>query len=71
MTALIIGANGGIGRAISLNLAKMKTNLILVASDKKDLASLSNHISNVFNVKVEIHCVNFLDKNSIKNLLDF
>lgn len=44
MTAIVIGASAGLGRALSVALAEQGSDLILVASDARDLQPLCLHL---------------------------
>lgn len=52
MTAVIIGASAGVGRALSEALAERGQSLLLVASDPEDLAILAAHLRTVYAVDV-------------------
>ncbi|EIG62345.1 SDR family oxidoreductase [Bradyrhizobium sp. WSM1253] len=52
MTALVIGASAGVGRALSEALAARGTALLLVASDAQDLDALAAHLRLVHGVEV-------------------
>lgn len=45
MTALVVGASSGLGRALATELAKRKYDLLLVASDARDLEALAADLS--------------------------
>jgi short-subunit dehydrogenase len=54
MKALIIGASAGVGRALSEALAAHGDELLLVASDERDLQVQASHLRLVYDVHVEI-----------------
>ena len=54
MTAIVVGASSGIGRALSVALAQAKHPLVLVASDARDLAPLASDLQLRFDVEVRI-----------------
>lgn len=45
MTALVVGASSGLGRALATELARQKHDLLLVASDARDLEALASDLS--------------------------
>ena len=51
MIALITGASSGIGKDISIELAKKKFDVILVARNEEKLVKLKDYIEKNFNVK--------------------
>ena len=53
-TALITGASGGIGAAFAQELAKRKTNLVLVARSEEKLQSLARSLQDQYNIQVDI-----------------
>ncbi len=48
---VVLGASSGVGRALSIELAKQECSLLLVARDERDLKSLSDHISIAYNTQ--------------------
>jgi short-subunit dehydrogenase len=52
--ALLVGASAGVGRALSEVLAARGDDLLLVASDARDLESQASHLRLVYGVRVEI-----------------
>lgn len=44
MTALVVGASSGLGRALAVELAKRKYDLLLVASDARDLEAIASDL---------------------------
>ena len=75
---IITGAAGKLGKTISLTLAELGSNLILVDLLHKDLSALKVEIQRIYNVDVKIFEVN-LEKeierkqfaNLVKNEIDF
>lgn len=53
MRALVVGASAGVGRALSEALAQRGADLLLVASDARDLEVLAAHLQLVYRVKVQ------------------
>ena len=54
MTAVVIGASSGLGRALALELARAGNALLLVASDPRDLAAEAADLTLRFGVQVEV-----------------
>jgi hypothetical protein len=54
MKALILGASGSLGRALALEEAKQKTDLVLVASEPRDVEAMKSDLSLKFGIQVEI-----------------
>ncbi len=44
MTAVVVGASSGLGRALAVELARARQPLLLVASDARDLAALASDL---------------------------
>lgn len=61
MTAVVIGASAGVGRALSEALAERRQNLVLVASDAEDLDVLAAHLRTVHGVDVRTVAVDASD----------
>lgn len=61
MTAVVIGASAGVGRALSEALAAHGHRLVLVASDKEDLDALARHLRTVHRVEVRTLAVDAAD----------
>lgn len=55
MTAVIVGASSGLGRALAVELARKGRNLLLVASDERDLAPMASDLH--LRHGVEVHCL--------------
>jgi short-subunit dehydrogenase len=67
-TAVVIGASGGIGSRISLELADKGANLVLVARTKKALKELKKKVQEESDVEVEIMTVDLTRPKSIDKL---
>ncbi len=52
MTAVVIGASSGLGRALAVELARAKHPLLLVSSDPRDLAALAGDLALRFDIEV-------------------
>ncbi|MBN8483018.1 MAG: SDR family NAD(P)-dependent oxidoreductase, partial [Xanthomonadales bacterium] len=52
MTAIVIGASSGLGRALAVELARRGRPLLLVASDARDLDALACDLGLRFGVAV-------------------
>ncbi len=67
MIALITGASSGIGKDISIELAKKKFDVILVARNEEKLVKLKDYIEKNFNVKAYVKiCDLSFKENCIK-----
>lgn len=53
MSSVIVGATAGVGRALAETLASRGTDLVLVATDARDLNALGSHISTVYGRRVD------------------
>ncbi|MGK7935170.1 MAG: SDR family NAD(P)-dependent oxidoreductase, partial [Xenococcaceae cyanobacterium] len=53
-TALITGASSGIGAAFAEELAKKKTNLVLVARSEEKLSKLARQLQEQFGINAEV-----------------
>jgi uncharacterized protein len=71
MYALITGASKGIGKAIAIELAQKKYNLILVARSGNLLKDLAKEISKTYSVKVETLAMDLSKPNAAIELLAF
>ena len=53
MNLLIVGASAGLGRALATEAARRGHDLLLVASDERDLHALANHLHLLYGGRVE------------------
>lgn len=65
MTSVILGATAGLGRALSEELAKRGSDLVLIASDARDLDAFSRHLSLMHGVKVHQVAVDASDHEAL------
>lgn len=66
--ALVTGATKGIGRAVSMKLAEMGLDLVLVSRSELDLASLAATLS-TFSIKVQTICADLATEPGLQALL--
>jgi short-subunit dehydrogenase len=66
-TAIVTGASSGIGRSISIALARAGTNLVLVARDIAKLKNVEQEVLS-FNIKAEVLCGDISNRPDIKNI---
>ena len=69
--ALITGASKGIGKAIAIELAKKKNNLILVARNELQLASLSAEIAKDYQVECKYFALDLSEAKAPTQLFDW
>lgn len=69
--ALITGASKGIGKAIAIELAKKKTDLLLIARSDELLEQLTQHIKKVYNVKVHYLSIDLSITNAARKVYDW
>ncbi len=69
--ALITGGNKGIGYAIAEQLAENNYNLVLVATHENDLERAKEHLSNKYNVDVQILPKDLSQPNSAHEVFNF
>jgi len=69
-TALIIGGNSDIGKAIATELAICKCNLILTSRNKNSDYSFSNHLRVKFGIIVENFFLDICSHNSFEDFID-
>lgn len=69
--ALITGASKGIGKAIALELAAKKYNVLLVARSEDALKNLCSEIENEFNVKADFLAIDLSESNSPEEVLNW
>ena len=62
MIALVTGASSGIGRDISIELAKKGYNIIAVARREKPLNELKQNIETEYNVNVDVRILDLKDR---------
>lgn len=67
--AVITGASKGIGKAISIGLANMSYQTILIGRNIHDLEAVSQEIVNSNNLTPEIHQLDITDSNASKNCI--
>jgi short-subunit dehydrogenase len=54
MSAMVVGATTGVGRALCESLGARGEAVLMVASDARDLSSLASHIRLIYGARVEI-----------------
>lgn len=59
MKSLIVGASGALGRSIAAMEAERGNDLVLVATDIRDLSAMKQDLQLRFNIAVEIHRIDF------------
>lgn len=59
MSCLILGASGGLGRALCYRFAAARHDLIIVSSDERDLAAMKSDLELRFGVRVSSVAVDF------------
>ncbi len=69
-TALVTGAAGKLGTTISLTLAELGADLILVDKPKSNLHDISNELIQKYSCKSKIYFCNLEDENSRVKLID-
>lgn len=69
--ALITGASKGIGKAMALELAKRKHNLLLVARSEDLLKSVAKKITQQYAIKVDYLAIDLSLSNSPKQVYDW
>lgn len=68
--ALVTGASRGIGRAISIELARWNVPVILVARDVSKLTEVSNHIEEFYGVATKIIVSDFTTEGAVEKLFE-
>ena len=69
--AMITGASSGIGKAIAEELARYRTNLLLVALPGTGLEDVGEELRVKYDVKVHTVCINLLDKDAAQEVFRF
>lgn len=69
--ALVTGSSKGIGKAIAIELAKKKIDLLLVARSGHLLKTIAEEIRNNYAVKVDYLVIDFTESTSAKTLYDW
>ncbi len=67
-TALVTGASRGIGKEVSIELAKAECNLIIVGRDVNNLGDTKSEIEKTGGV-CKVICADFTSEDSVKSLL--
>lgn len=70
MIALITGASSGIGEEFAKNLASRGFNLILVARRAERLREIKEKITNIFDVKIKLMCLDLSKTEHCKKLYE-
>ena len=69
--ALITGASKGIGKAIAIELAKKKNNLIIVSRNEAQLATLAEEIVNDYKVECKYIALDLSENKAADQLFDW
>ena len=69
MKSVIVGATAGVGRALSVVLAKKGHSLLLVGRDTRDLNASASSLKLCYDVEVQILTADALDPSSFTQLL--
>ena len=69
MTAVVIGASAGLGRALSVQLAASGHDLLLVASDLRDLEPLCDHLALSYGITARMISVDASDPEKLGSAL--
>lgn len=69
--ALVTGASGGIGLAIAHELAKKKTDLLLVARSEANLAKAKKELQDKYEVRVEFLSTDLSSSEGVISVLDW
>tara|TARA_B100000579_G_scaffold438025_1_gene471043 strand:- start:7775 stop:8518 length:744 start_codon:yes stop_codon:yes gene_type:complete len=68
--AIVTGASKGIGRAISLNLAKNGCDLFLISRTEQDLKKVKDEILQNYKVNVSYHILDITNFESVKTIFE-
>lgn len=68
---IVTGSSSGIGKAIAIECAKRKYNLILIALPDTGLKSVSNHIQHNYKVDVKYYEINLTEKGAGNKILQW
>jgi len=71
MTALVTGANSGIGFAICGELAKRGCSLLMVSNDKDGLKQAAFNLESVYGIKPGVYNIDLAKKGSAKELFEY
>ncbi len=66
--AVITGASQGLGRSFAYELAKRKSNLILISLPNQNLSVLCTNLQNQFGIKVYFYETDLTNKNNVLEL---
>lgn len=69
MRALVVGASAGVGLALCEALAAKGADLLLVASDSRDLDAAAKHLGLVYGIQVQTEAVNAAEITECVNLV--
>lgn len=70
MIALITGASSGIGEELAKNLAARGFNLVLVARRQERLKEIKKNITEIFDVKIKLICLDLSKTEACKQLYE-
>jgi len=67
---MITGATSGIGKQLAIDLAKMKTALILVGRDQKKLKKVKKKLSTISKQKISIYTVDVRERKRVEKCME-
>ena len=70
MVALVTGASSGIGRDMTIELARKKYDVIIVARRKEELEKLKKEVEEKYKVKVDVRVLDLTDREGCIKLHD-